>query len=73
MSKSKDFPVIVHPLCECGGQTVYFGEALMGSLRCDNCEQCLIGVGDNFIATIDERWMRGDRGYQGHIADTDNN
>ena len=55
---------IVHrPLCECGGQTVYFGEALMVSLRCDKCAQWLMGAGDEFIETINLRWIRGDRGY----------
>lgn len=54
------------PSCECGGQTVYFGEALMGSLRCNKCDQWLMGIGDEFIETIDNRWIRGDRGYQVH-------
>lgn len=55
--------IVRRPLCECGGQTVYFGEALMGSLRCDECGQWLRGVGEDFIETINSRWIRGDRGY----------
>ena len=48
--------------CPCGGCVRYFGEALMGSLKCDDCGAFLMGVGDEFLATIDERWNRGDRG-----------
>jgi hypothetical protein len=55
--------IVRRPPCECGGQTVYFGEALMGSLRCDKCDQWLMGVGEEFIETINSRWVRGDRGY----------
>lgn len=55
--------VVRRPLCECGGRTSYFGEALMGSLRCEKCDQWLAGVGDEFIGTINQRWIRGERGY----------
>jgi hypothetical protein len=55
--------IVRRPLCKCGGQTVYFGEALMGSLRCNKCDQWLMGVGDEFMETINERWIRGERGY----------
>lgn len=52
-----------YPLCPCGGETEYFGEALMGSLTCKKCHIILMGVGWNFIKTIKDRWIRGDRGY----------
>lgn len=60
---------VPRPLCKCGGQAVYSGEALMASLRCDKCDQWLMGVGDDFVATINERWIRGDRGWQGYVTD----
>jgi len=49
------------PPCPCGGQTEYFGEALMGSLKCTTCGAELIGVGVEFIQSIRERWIRGER------------
>lgn len=48
--------------CPCGGQAKYFGEALMGSLKCDTCGQYLFGVGYEFLQSIRERWLRGERG-----------
>lgn len=32
-------------LCSCGGTVVYFGEALMGSLKCESCGEYIAGVG----------------------------
>jgi hypothetical protein len=52
-----------YPSCSCGGETEYFGEALMGSLTCNQCGESLKGVGWEFLKTIIERWTRGDRGY----------
>lgn len=51
-----------HPLCPCGGETRYFGEALMGSLTCNKCGQYLTGIGWKFLRSLNERWIRGERG-----------
>jgi hypothetical protein len=48
---------------KCSGTVKYFGEALMGSLTCDGCGDSLSGVGWEFIKTITDRWIRGDRGF----------
>jgi hypothetical protein len=50
------------PKCPCGGDTKYFGEALMGSLTCEKCGDYLMGVGIEFIRSIGERWIKGERG-----------
>ena len=51
------------PACPCGGETRYFGEALMGSLMCLDCGESLAGEGWEFVTTIRKRWKNGDRGY----------
>lgn len=45
--------------CSCGSPARYFGEALMGSISCESCDQFLMGVD---IPDICERWNRGERG-----------
>ncbi len=50
------------PLCPCGGETRYFGEALMGSLTCVKCGECLEVTGRESLRSLNDRWIRGDRG-----------
>lgn len=53
----------LNPPCPCGGQTEYFGEALMGSLTCDKCGDQLIVVGWDLLKNIRKLWLEGKRGY----------
>lgn len=50
----------VRPACPCGGFVRYFGEGLMGSLKCDDCGDYLFGVGEDL--QLRERWNSGERG-----------
>lgn len=55
----------VQPVCACGGVVEYSGASLCGMLKCAACGDFLIGVGFDFIESINQRWARGDRG-SGH-------
>ena len=58
-------------LCSCGGNVVYFGEALMGSLTCESCGEYISGVGQSFIRKIKDRWVNGWRGWVGGDYEND--
>ena len=45
--------------CSCGGNARYFGEALMCSVKCENCDAYLMDVGEDL--NIRERWNQGER------------
>lgn len=46
--------------CECGGTARYFGEALMGSVRCDDCDQFVMQIGNP--SSVVDLWNNGVRG-----------
>jgi hypothetical protein len=50
--------------CGCGGDVEYFGEALMGSLKCKSCEDYLCGIGSDFLKNKTILWYKGVRGNQ---------
>jgi hypothetical protein len=50
--------------CPCGGKARYSGEALMGCVACDKCEDFLMGIGIDFLNSIGKRWMNGERGAE---------
>jgi uncharacterized phage protein (TIGR01671 family) len=49
--------------CGCGGDVEYFGEALMGSLKCKSCGEYLSGVGHDFLKNKTILWYKGVRGW----------
>lgn len=49
--------------CKCGGTLVAFGEALMQSLKCNQCNEFIAGVGEEFIDSIYEKYDQGERGW----------
>jgi hypothetical protein len=48
--------------CRCGGEVTYFGEALMGSLKCRECGDSLMVIGHAPIKDIYNKWEDGHRG-----------
>ena len=61
----RECSALKNPIC-CGKETEYFGEALMGSLTCKICDSFLIGIGIEFIKTINDRWLKGERGVDNY-------
>ncbi len=61
---SSEWPKPNHPPCPCGGETRYFGEALMGSLTCNKCGDYLSVVGWDMLSELNAMWIRGERGHK---------
>jgi len=46
--------------CKCGGDARYFGEAMMCSVKCPDCDEFMMTVGPTL--DVRELWNNGERG-----------